>query len=94
MGRYGDVRLEFCGRVFCECPVGILIREPWILDAWEDFVLFKAFGTLPKAGGLDDQPAWLVSAMFAFEREIARIQREMREKRDGEGFQYDQTRRG
>ena len=85
-GEHEPVRLEFCGCVFDECPVGILEREPWILDAWEEFVLFKAFGTLPRAGGLDDQTAWVIEAMLVFEEEITRIGQRTMETEDGKRF--------
>ena len=85
-GRHGEVRLEFFGRVFSECPMGVIEREPWIVEAWEEFVFFKSFGALPKAGGLDDQSAWLVEAMLAIEQEVARIGANISETEHGKRF--------
>lgn len=81
--RYKRVYLEFSGQIFFECPVGLLKREPWIQQAWEDFLYAKSFSALPKSGGTDDQPAWLISAMLIIESELARLQSNKVE------FEYD-----
>jgi len=78
LGDRGGPALEFSGRVFYECPARLLLREPWVLDAWNDYVMLERFGLPPRSGGTDQMPNRAVQALLLVAGELDRIEREKR----------------